>query len=233
MNEAATAEKATIIKEEDVVSYLHKHPDFFLHNNALLAELTLPHPDTGSAVSLIERQVGVMREEKIRTEQQLKALHHTAQNNEQLLKRLQHLIVLLIQSDSLEQSIGYLRSALLDDFHADSVVVQLYDKELKQPNSLDPSDPSLNSLKKLVGKNSCFCGRLTDEQKMILFGESASEISSVVVIPLPGTHHDEELLGLIAIGSVDPTRYTPDMGTVFINHLGAVINTIFISHMER
>ncbi len=233
MNEAATAEKAAAIKEEDVVSYLHQHPDFFLTNSALLAELSLPHPDTGSAVSLIERQVGVMREEKIRTEQQLKALHHTAQNNEQLLKRLQHLIVLLIQSDSLEQSIGYLRSALLDDFHADSVVVQLYDKELKQPNSIDPSDPSLKSLKSLIDKNSCFCGRLTDEQKNTLFGEGASEISSAVVIPLPGTHDDDNILGLIAIGSVDPTRYAPDMGTVFINHLGAVINTIFISHMER
>lgn len=233
MNEAATAEKSTTIKEEDVVSYLQQHPNFFLTNSALLTELSLPHPDTGSAVSLIERQVGVMREEKIRTEQQLKALHHTAQNNEQLLKRLQHLIVLLIQSDSLEQSIGYLRSALLDDFHADSVVVQLYDKALKQPNSIDPSDLGLKSLKALIDKNSCFCGRLTDEQKAILFGEGASEISSAVVIPLPGTHHNEELLGLIAIGSVDPTRYAPDMGTVFINHLGAVINTIFISHMER
>lgn len=233
MNEAATAAAANPIKEEDVVGYLQQHPDFFVNHDALLAELSLAHPDTGTAVSLIERQVGVMREEKMRTEQQLKALHHTAQNNEQLLKRLQHLIVLLIQSDSLKKSIGYLRSALLDDFHADSVVVHLYDRELKLPNSIDPADPSLRSLKTLIERNDCFCGRLKEEQKMALFGDGAQEISSAVVIPLPGTPRDEGLLGLIAIGSVDPARYSPDMGTVFINHLGAVINTIFISHMER
>ena len=233
MNEAATAEGAKPIKEEDVVSYLQQHPDFFVNNSALLTELSLPHPDTGSAISLIERQVGMMREEMVRTERQLKALHHTAQNNEQLFKQLQHLIVLLIQSDSLEQSIGYLRSALLDDFHADSVVILLYDSELKHPDSIDPADPSLKSLKTVIDKSNCFCGRLTDEQKMTLFGEGGSEISSAVVIPLPGTNHNNDILGLVAIGSVDPGRYSPDMGTVFINHLGAIINTIFISHMER
>jgi len=228
-----TAEDVSTIDEGDVITYLRNHPEFFLHNRTLLAELTLPHPDTGSAVSLVERQVGVLREEKLRTDQQLKALHRTAQNNEQLLRRLQHLIVLLIQSDSLEQTIGYLRSALLDDFHADTVVVHLYDKELKLPNSVDPDDPILKSLKSIIDKSNCFCGRLTDGQKSALFGESASEIASAVVIPLPGDNRDETHLGVLAIGSVDPTRFSPDMGTVFIDHLGAVINTIFISHMDR
>lgn len=231
MNQAV--EENSAIKEADVIAYLQEHPDFFLDNGELLTELSLPHPDTGSAVSLIERQVGMMREEKNRTEQQLKALHQTAQNNEHLLKRLQHLIVLLIQSDSLEQSIGYLRSALLDDFHADSVVVKIYDPVLSESNSIDPDLASLKTIKPLIETSDCFCGRLTDEQKGSLFGEHAAEIASAVVIPLPGTNSSKELLGLIAIGSVDPTRYTPDMGTVFINHLGAVINTIFISHMER
>ena len=233
MNQTAATEGVSSIQEEDVMTYLRKHPDFFLKNSALLADLTLPHPDTGSAVSLIERQIGVLREEKVRTTQQLKTLHQTAQNNEHLLTRLQHLIVLLIQSDSMEQTIGYLRSALLDDFHADSVVVHLYDRELKQPNSIDPDDPSLKSLKALLDKCNCFCGRLTDEQKEALFAEHASEIASVVIIPLAGRGLDNAPIGMLAIGSVDPSRFSPDMGTVFINHLGAVINTIFISHMER
>ncbi|MCW8888550.1 MAG: DUF484 family protein [Gammaproteobacteria bacterium] len=232
MNQAATTEGETSIKEEDVIAYLRNHPDFFLNNSALLPDLTLPHPESGTAVSLIERQIGVLREEKSQTEQQLKTLHQTAQNNEHLLKRLQHLIVLLIQSDSLEQTIGYLRSALLDDFHADSVVVHLYDKEQKLPNSIDPDAPNLKSLKNLLEKSDCFCGRLTDAQKETLFGENASEIASAVVIPLAGPGKNEQSLGILAIGSVDPTRYSPDMGTVFINHLGTVINTIFISHLE-
>ena len=109
-----------------------------------------------------------------------------------------------------------------------------YDFQLqtKQPNSISPDDPALKSLKTIFDKSNCFCGRLTEEQKGALFGESGSEIVSAVVIPLPGTNSDKNLLGLIAIGSIDPTRYSPDMGTVFINHLGAVINTIFVSHME-
>jgi uncharacterized protein YigA (DUF484 family) len=232
MNQAAATEGVTAIKEEDVIHYLRNHSDFFLNNGALLAELTLPHPQSGAAVSLIERQIIILREENSRTAQQLKSLHHTAQNNEHLLKRLQHLIVLLIQSDSLEQAISYLRSALLDDFHADMVVVHLYDKEHKLPNSIDPDNPALRSLQTLLNKNNCFCGRLSDEQRETLFGERGSEIASTVIVPLPGLTGETQLLGLLAIGSVDPSRYSPDMGTVFINHLGAVINTIFIAHLE-
>ncbi|MDH3353641.1 MAG: DUF484 family protein [Chromatiales bacterium] len=233
MSQTAKTEGVTTIKEEDVATYLRDHPDFFLNNSGLLSEIKLPHPTTGSAISLVERQMGVLREEKTRTEQQLKILHQTAQNNEQLLTRLQHLIVLLIQSDSMEQTTGYLRSALLDDFHADSVIIHLYDRELKIPNAIDPDAPSLKSLKPLLDKCNCFCGRLTDEQKEALFEEHASEIASAVIIPLAGNGLNNSPIGMLAIGSVDPTRFSPDMGTVFINHLGAVINTIFVSHMER
>jgi uncharacterized protein YigA (DUF484 family) len=53
-----------------------------------------------------------------------------------------------------------------------------------------------------------------------------------VVVPLCEGEH-EPCLGLLGIGSVDPKRYHPDMGTVFVAHLGAVMNRIFRSHLEQ
>ncbi len=228
-----SVEKKPAIKEADVIAYLQADPDFFLNHDDLLTTLNLPHHESGSVVSLIERQVGIMREEKSRSEQQFKVLHQTAQNNEHLLKRLQHLIILLIQSDSLEQSISYLRSALLDDFHADSAVVKIYDPGLGQSKGIDDDLEDLKVVQPLIAKHTPFCGSLTDAQRCSLFGKNGSEIASAVIIPLPGTNNSKAPLGLVAIGSIDPARYSPDMGTIFINHLGAVINAIFIAHMER
>jgi uncharacterized protein YigA (DUF484 family) len=37
---------------------------------------------------------------------------------------------------------------------------------------------------------------------------------------------------MLAIGSIDANRYHPEMGTMFVNHLGAVMNRIFRAHLE-
>jgi len=49
------------VSEEQVAAFLSANPDFFLDHQELLANLTLPH-QSGEAVSLLERQVSVLRE---------------------------------------------------------------------------------------------------------------------------------------------------------------------------
>ena len=49
---------------EQVAAYLRAHKDFFVEHEALLADITIPH-ETGKAVSLVERQVVVLRERNI------------------------------------------------------------------------------------------------------------------------------------------------------------------------
>ena len=49
------------IREDQVVGYLRRNPDFFARHDDLLAEISLPH-DSGSAISLLERQVNILRE---------------------------------------------------------------------------------------------------------------------------------------------------------------------------
>ena len=50
---------AQAIGEQDVADYLRRHPDFFEDKPTLLADLRVPHA-TGTAVSLVERQVAVL-----------------------------------------------------------------------------------------------------------------------------------------------------------------------------
>ena len=57
---------ATETEEESIARYLQHNPDFFERHQPLLARLRLPHVRSGSTVSLVERQVEVLREKHAR-----------------------------------------------------------------------------------------------------------------------------------------------------------------------
>ena len=58
-------------EEETVARYLQLNPDFFERHQPLLARLRLPHARTGATISLVERQVEVLREKQSGVEQKL------------------------------------------------------------------------------------------------------------------------------------------------------------------
>lgn len=219
------------LKEREVADYLRHHPDFFSRHEYLLEEITVPHADSGKAVSLIERQVSVMREQKHQLRQQLHQLTLAAKTNEELLQRFQALILNLINSDSLDQAIVYIRDALQEGFHADAVEFVLFDCP-SRPENVSCDDERLQPLQRLLQERYPVCGHFSPEQRRLLFGSGGEEIASAVVVPLCG-EEGEPCIGLLGIGSIDSNRYHPDMGTVFVGHLGAVINRIFSLHLEK
>lgn len=217
------------INEDEVAEYLRGHPDFFNRHEYLLEELTIPHHETGKAISLIERQVGLIREQKQQLKQQLHQLTVAARINETLLQRFQVMILNLIASDNIDQAVSYIRDALREDFHADAVELLLFDCPGRK-ESVHRDDPRLKVMEAVIGGRQTVCGHFRPEQTELLFGEGGKEIASAVVIPLCGGE-EVPCLGLLAIGSIDPKRYHPEMGTVFVSHLGSVMNHIFRAHL--
>lgn len=219
------------IKEHEVADYLHRHPDFFSRHEYLLDELTIPHHETGRAISLIERQVGLIREQKQQLKQQLQQLTIAARTNETLLMRFQTMVLTLIASDDIDQAVSYIRDALREDFHADAVELLLLDCPGRKEN-IASDDPRLKPLETVIGARRTVCGHFRPEQTALLFGEGRQEIASAVIIPLCESESaDQPCLGLLAIGSIDAKRYHPEMGTVFVAHLGSVMNRIFRAHL--
>lgn len=231
MTEQTGRETTEIVGEREVAEYLRSHPDFFARHEDILQELTLTHPDTGKAVSLIERQVGLIREQKYDLKQQLQQLTVAAKANEQLLQRFQVLVLNLIDSESLDQAITYIRDALQADFHADAVELVLFDCP-ERTESVSRDDRSVRSFQRILESHRPACGHFNDEQKQLLFGDKAEEIASAVVVPLCADERSG-CIGLLGIGSIDSKRYHPDMGTVFVSHLGAVMNRIFSAHLDQ
>lgn len=206
------------MSEQAVADYLRRNPDFFLRHDHLLPELDLPHQGTGSAVSLIERQVAVLRDQRHELKRKLLQLTQTARDNEHLLGRIEHLILDLLGARTHDELLARLRHGLHEDFHADAVELCWL-----EPDGHDKATRQL--FDRIISRDEPVCGHIAPAQAQLLFGKAADEMASGAVIPLFDPR-DGHCMALLGIGSVDPRRFHAEMGTTFLRYLGAVLTRL-------
>ena len=85
------------LNEREVVAYLKAHPDFLTRHPDLLETIELKHK-AGSAVSLIEKQVDMLRAKHQRLEDRLQRLTEAARDNERRTEAVQRLARTLIRA---------------------------------------------------------------------------------------------------------------------------------------
>ena len=117
--------KKEAVTEQEVIQYLREHPDFFVTNSQLLSELKIPHK-RGSAISLVERQIAVLREQKSQLNKQLQNLVQIARENDLLNQRMHRLILILLKADSLDYIIKNVQERLMEDFSVEAVAFRLF-----------------------------------------------------------------------------------------------------------
>ena len=77
-------EQKSDLSASQVEDYLQQHPDFFHEHLNLLEQMSIPHP-SGTAISLISKQLELFRSKHHEMENQLNALIEIARNNDCLL----------------------------------------------------------------------------------------------------------------------------------------------------
>jgi len=224
MTTQANAKDSTTAPDADQVSdYISTHPEFFDQHADLLAGLKLEHA-SGKAVSLIERQVEVLREQNQDLKKRLLELVDVARDNDRLSERLHRLTLDLLKAGSLVELLDGLERGLRNEFQADAMVLNLpgVSESRQRETGARPLliDDTLRALLPTpLVDNKAQCGRLTQEQAEFLFGDQAAAIESCAVIPLG----DHASAGLLSIGSREVNRFNPCMGTLFLTHLGELI----------
>jgi uncharacterized protein len=228
-----TTSQARGIKQEDindarVAEYLQTYPDFFERNTPLLTKLRLPHlRDVGATVSLVERQVEVLRERNQSLERKLKDLVDVARANDTLADRIHRLSQRLIRAHTMLETIHAVETSLREDFDAMHSVLVLF---LEQARPLeaeaghflrcaDPTDGEIKSFESLLQSGKPRCGQVRDAQRDYLFGKDSVEIGSVALTPL-GPKGE---LGILAIGASDAERFHPGMSTEFLSRIGELV----------
>src|SRR5271167_2561635 len=146
--------KHDTINDNSVADYLQTHPDFFERNSPLLVKLRLPHVrDVGATVSLVERQVEVLRERNHSLERKLKELVDVARANDALADRIHRLSQRLIRSHTLPECIDAVETSLREDFDARNSVLVLFLPEARSQEeaagrflrTFDLNDPEIKT----------------------------------------------------------------------------------------
>lgn len=209
------AERADSGNDTDraIADYLLRNPDFLVHHPEVLAKLHIPHGASG-AVSLIEHQVTVLREQLGTERGRLNHLMARAREYEQLASRLHELTLRLIIARDIDDVSAALEATLQKEFNAEAVTLKLFPVDADQR----PADPLVSSFIDFIDRDRCLCGPLHSDQSESLFGSDAPRIQSAALIPVKGHHQT----GVLAIGSSDPQRFTRDMATDLLERLGAV-----------
>ncbi|WP_455209517.1 DUF484 family protein [Kaarinaea lacus] len=213
------------LNEKDVEEFLRQNPEFFIDHPDLVSELKVPHLNTGSAISLIEHQVELLRQQNAKLQKRLDDLVQIARENDRLSRNMHLLTVELMGSRNLIDVFSQLNESLRRDFSADAVCIRI----LGQPKSARLTDrkefaSNAQELTKHFGRQlkegKAICGKAKTEQKKMLFEDQGDKVASLAFIPLSF----DKNMGLLAIGSFDEKRFHSGMGTLFLNQLGQVVS---------
>jgi uncharacterized protein YigA (DUF484 family) len=215
------------IDEAAVASYLAATPEFFDRHAQLLAKIRLPDARGGpSTVSLLERQVEVLRERNRQLERKVKDFVDVARENDALGGRVLAMARRLIAARDHAAVVTAIEAALREDFDAGQSVLLLTAGharaglvESRFLRVVPAELPALRSFETLFSAGKPRCGQLRDSQREFLFGADVSEVGSVALVPLG----DKGALGLLACGSPDSERFNPTMSTDFLAHIGELI----------
>lgn len=212
------------IDEQALALYLQQHPDFFERHTQLLTRLRLQHPRNAATVSLIERQVEVLRDKHAALEQQLAEFVRVARANDALADKIQRFTQRLLRTTTVATALTQVETSLREDFDAYHGILILQQPIASGDSQrfvrvVAPDDPVFHTFDALLASGKPRCGQVRDVQRDFLFGNEASEIGSVALIPL----RDLSPPGLLVLGSVERDRFHPGMSTDFLSRMGALI----------
>lgn len=221
----STARKETPLSDAEVGDWLRANPDFFRRNSELLTSLRLPHA-SGAAVSLIERQVEVLREKNQTADSRLAELVAIARSNEQLAAKIHQFARRLIRAPTRRAVLAQIERGFRDDFDTGHTVLLLFKgapegaAELRFVRAVAADDSQLNGFENLLATGRPRCGQIRDSQRDFIFGPESASIGSVALVPLVG----DSVMGLLVLGSVNRERFHPGMSTDFLALLGELIS---------
>lgn len=202
--------------ELSVVKYLKANPEFFDTNLDLLQQMKVQHP-SGKAVSLLEKQNSLLRDDASESKHNLAKLIVVAKKNESMFNSLRQTILELIEQTDLNALSTQLDFCLTTLFKTDSVRVFLFNKQGDMEDKWLWVDRHLleEYMPTLLVTDQCQCGEFDQDKRLFLFGDAA--IQSAAIAPL--ISNDGEAHGLIALGSNEQDYFTNKMDTIFLQFL--------------
>ncbi|VVP72381.1 hypothetical protein PS910_01072 [Pseudomonas fluorescens] len=218
----ATNAQASDLDDEAVARYLRANPTFFAGHDELLGELHIPH-QRGDSVSLVERQLKLLRDRNIEMRHRLSQLMDVARDNDRLFDKTRRLILDLLDANSLEEVVMAVEDSLRQEFKVPFVSLILFGENATPVGRWVNSAEAHQAIGGLLGSGKTVSGNLRDHELDFLFGaDQRKEVgsSAVATLDYQGLH------GVLAIGSHDPQHYKSSVGTLFLSYIAEVLGRV-------
>jgi uncharacterized protein YigA (DUF484 family) len=211
-------------EETGVTQFLQQHPDFFERHPQLLTRIRLTHSRNGTTISLIERQVEVLRDKHAALEQQLADFVRVARANDALADKIHLLTTELLRTTTRAAALTVIETGMREHFDTHHGALLLPEELAIAADSrfvrvVKTDDATFRSFESLLASGKPRCGQVRDSQRDYLFGAEAASIGSVALVPLTTLTP----AGLLVLGSVEQSRFHPGMSTEFLSRMGALI----------
>jgi uncharacterized protein YigA (DUF484 family) len=219
------------LSSEQIKAYLQTHPNFFEDHPDLLELISLPH-ESGTAVSLVERQISVLRERNLEMRQRISGMLEAAKTNDKLFDKTKRLVLALLDTKDLPSIVDTLSESLSNDFQVEFHSLTLFGDPQSIPScnaKIVSPDQANKQVGTLLRTNRAICGVLGSDELEFLFGEKSAEVGSVAAVPL--SHGSA--FGLLTIGHSDPNYYRSSMGTLFLTYIAEVLNRIMPKLLKK
>ncbi|WP_192456460.1 DUF484 domain-containing protein [Musicola keenii] len=218
--------------DEQVLQYLHQHPDFFIRHAHQAAQMRVPHPVRGT-VSLVEWQMSRQRARIQYLEEEIALLMEQAMRNETLFNQLLQLQLALSTADSLQSLLDRLYR-WARDLGLSGATIRLFSDRWRIGAPSDFTYLALNRTLfeplriQRLGDQKHYLGTLNSAELLLLLPQ-ARQVGSVA-LSLMGNNGD---LGLLMFSSRDSHHYQDGMGTDLLQHLAILVPTLLERWIER
>lgn len=211
-----------------VAQYLQHNPSFFEDYADQMAQIFVPHPHGGRAISLPERQMLTLREKVKALEHSLADLVETGHSNDALSSKMHRLTLAMLGAVPISplRVIERMNYHLREDFAIPHCQFRAW--RVKSEFAAIDSGASLSAgLRQLVDTSGSafrlpYCGPIhglkheevkVGEEVAGWFGEAAPHLKSLALMAISGGG------GLLALASEDEQRFYAGMGTLYLERL--------------
>ncbi len=222
------------MKEKEVINFLKDHPNFFHKHLDLLKELNVPHPfDSNKVVSLLERQVHLLRTSTAEYKQQFQCLIQIARDNETIVQRSKKIVLAGTDCANLDDF-----AIMFDDVMRNDFDIKHYSILLFSDNPLDTNIPvyslskTMSALGLLLANADRYHAKLSNAEIQYLFPDGVSVAKAFAVFPLLYRYQgSEHYLGVFALASDDEYHFSRNKKRLSLDYFSELLSSILIRLM--
>ncbi|MEK9775028.1 MAG: DUF484 family protein [Quisquiliibacterium sp.] len=204
--------------DREIADYLRENPEFFVSHPELLATLTVPALHGGRAISLHERQLEVLREKLRVTESKISEIVRIGRENDAIADKMQRWTrqMLIAADPSLIPQVVV--DGMQNIFSVPQVALRIWGVRAEFSGLTCAAPIASEEMALASSMKQPYCGPNAEFGAASWLPEAGTSTRSLALVPLRrGVEPDA--FGMLVLGSADPSRFDPEMGTAFLERI--------------